>query len=468
MRIWLGGLLAAALPLAAVSAEETGAKPGQGSVIFMHIDGAGMAHWQAARYLQAGPDGEINWDRLPHLAVYRGHVEDTLTPSSNAAATVHAFGVKVPHASFGTDSSGKPPLAPSGQRLSLMQEARARGIAVGVVNSGSAIEPGTACHLTSVHARKDEAEIVAQQLASGADVILAGGEEWYLPEGVSGRHGEGRRKDGRNLVEEAVASGYRVVFTREELVALPDDAGRVLGIFAHQDTFNDEPEHKLAVLDVPILREVTRAALRILGGWRLLEHLLVAQAPPLYAPDAPTLAEMTRAALRFLGGRQFFLVVEEEGVDNFGNCNNAPGTMEALRRGDEALGTALEFIESHPETLLVTFGDSEAGNMDVIGLRGAKDEVWMLAAGRDENGAPVAGARNEAGGGVAQPFVSRPDRAGRSHRFVVSWGTRLDSSGGILVRAAGLDAGRVAGTMDNTDFYPLFRETLFGENASGR
>ncbi len=439
MRIWLGGLLAAALSLAAVSAEAAGAKTGQGSVIFMHIDGAGMAHWQAARYLQAGPDGEINWDRLPHLAVYRGHIEDTLTPSSNAAATVHAYGVKVPHAAFGTDSSGKPPLAPSGQRLSLMQEARARGIAVGVVNSGSAIEPGTACHLTSVHAREDEAEIVSQQLASGADVILAGGEEWYLPDGVSGRHGKGRRQDGRNLLEEAIASGYRVVFTREELAALPDDAGRVLGVFAHQDTFNDEPEEKLA-----------------------------AHGLPPYAVDAPSLAEMTRAALRFLGGRRFFLVVEEEGVDNFGNCNNAPGTMEALRRGDEALGAALEFIESHPETLLVTFGDSEAGNMDVIGLRGAKDEARMLAEGRDENGAPLAGARNEAGGGVAEPFVSRPNRAGRSHRFVVSWGTRLDSNGGILVRAAGLDAGRVAGTMDNTGLYPLFRETLFGDKPSGR
>ena len=439
MRILLGGMLAAALSLAVVSAQEVAAKAGQGSVIFMHIDGAGLAYWQAARFLQAGPDGEINWDRLPHLAVYRGHVQDTLTPSSNAAATIHAYGVKVPYAGFGTDFSGQPPVAPNGTRRSLMQEALSRGIAVGVVNSGSAVEPGTACHLASVHSREDNAEIVARQLAAGADVILAGGEEWYLPEGVQGRHGKGSRKDGRNLVEEAMASGYRVVFTREELAALPDGAGRVLGIFAHQDTFNDEPEKDLA-----------------------------AKGLPLYAAEAPTLAEMTRAALRFLGGRQFYLVVEEEGADNFGNCNNAPGTMEALRRGDEALGVALAFVKSHPETLLVTFGDSEAGNMDVIGLRGGKKEAQMLAKGRDENGAPLAGARNKPRGGVVEPFVSRPDRAGRSHPFVVSWGTMLDSSGGILVRAAGLDADRVAGTMDNTGLYALFRETLFGEKAAGR
>lgn len=410
------------------------ASPKTGSVIFFHIDGAGAAHWQMARMLIDGPDGEINWDRLPHIAVYRGHQEDTLTTSSNAAATTHAYGVKVPYDAFGTDGhSDRRPLALSGQRHSIMEEAQARGLAVGVVNSGSAVEPGTACFLTSVHERSDDADIVAQQLASGANVILAAGEEWYLPEGVQGRHGTGKRQDGRNLVEEAKAAGYEVVFTREELAALPDDAGKVLGLFALEDTFNDEPEEELAK-----------------------------QQLPLYDPAAPTVAEMTAAALRFLGDRQFLLVVEEEGTDNFGNCNNAAGLAEALRRGDEGLGVALGFVEKRPDTLLVTFGDSEAGNPDVIGLRGGKYEKEMIATGRDANGAPLDGLENAPGGGVSKPFTSKPDRAGKTHDFLVGWGTKLDSNGAILVRAAGLNADKVRGSFDNTALYPLFYETLFG------
>jgi hypothetical protein len=106
--------------------------------------------------------------------------------------------------------------------------------------------------------------------------------------------------------------------------------------------------------------------------------------------------------------------------------------------------------------------------MDVIGLRGAKYEVEALEKGRDPNGAPLAGARNKPGGGVVEPFVSRPDRAGRTHPFVVSWGTMLDSSGGIVARAAGLNADRLGGTLDNTGLYPLFHETLFGEKPPGR
>ena len=409
-------------------------KPETGNVIFFHIDGAGMAHWQMARMVIDGPDGEINWDRFPHLAVYRGHQKDTLTTSSNAAATAHAYGVKVPYAAFGTDGTEQPPMAPSGRRRSIMHEAMARGLAVGIVNSGSAVEPGTACFLASVHARADDADIVARQLAAGADVVLAGGEEWYLPEGVQGRHGIGKRKDGRNLIEEAKSAGYRVVFTREELASLPDNAGKVLGIFALQDTFNDETEEMLA-----------------------------AKGMPTYDADAPTIAEMTAAALRFLSGRQFLLVVEEEGTDNFGNCNNATGVIDALRRGDDGLGVALDFLEKHPDTLVVTFGDSEAGDPDVIGLCGGKYEVGMLKAGRDMNGAPIDGVEQTPDGGVAKPFSSAPDSEGRVHEFVVAWGSRLDTSGAILVRAAGLNAEKVRGSFDNTALYPLFYQTLFGE-----
>jgi alkaline phosphatase len=404
-----------------------------GSVIFYHVDGTGIAHWQMARFLLAGPDGDINWDRLPHVAVYRGHAEDVLTPSSNAGATMHAYGVKAPHAAYGTDAQGQPPLAPSGQRRGIMQEAIARGLATGLVNSGHAAEPGTAAHVTSVAERDAGEEIAAQLLASGTDVLFSGGEKWFLPQELTGRHGRGERKDGRNLIDEARTAGYRVVFTREEMLALPDDAGKVLGLFARGDMFNAEPEEMLA-----------------------------AQGLPTYDPAAPTLAEMTKTALRLLDGRQFFLVVEEEGTDNFGNCNNATGTFEALRRADEGLGVALDFLEKHPDTLLLTCADSEAGGPDVVGLRGAKYEKPLLETGQDYNGAPVDGAERTEEGGVAKPFVSAPDRAGRTHEFVVVWGTRMDSSGGIVARAAGLNADKVHGSFDNTAVYPLFYETLFG------
>jgi alkaline phosphatase len=408
--------------------------PKKGSAIFYHVDGAGIAQWQMARMLIAGPDGEINWDKLPHVAVYRGHAEDTVTPSSNAGATMHAYGVKVPYEGYGTDKDGKRPLSAAGRRMSIMEEAKERGIAVGVINTGGAAEPGTACFLTSVADRESGDEIVAQLVEAGADLILVGGEEYFLPEKVKGRFGPGKRKDDRNLIEEAKAAGYRVVYTKEELAALNDGAGKVLGIFAGDDTFNDETEEKLT-----------------------------AEGLPDYTAEAPSIAEMTAAALRIFGERQFLLVAEEEGTDNFGNANNAEGVLEALRRADEGLGVVLDYIDEHPDTLVLTCADSEAGGSDAFGLRGAKYEKASIETGRDKNGAPVDGAERTDKGGVAKPFVSAPDKTGRRHEFVVVWGSAMDTSGGIVARAAGLNAEKVKGSFDNTAVYPLFYETLFGE-----
>ncbi|MFM8656283.1 MAG: alkaline phosphatase, partial [Chthoniobacterales bacterium] len=307
-------------------------------------------------------------------------------------------------------------------------------IAVGVINTGGAAEPGTACFLTSVADRESGDEIVAQLIESGADLILVGGEDYFLPAGTKGRFGPGKREDKRNLIEEAKDAGYRVIYTKEELAALPEGAGKVLGIFAADDTFNDETEEKLS-----------------------------AEGLANYRAEAPTIAEMTAAALRVFGDRQFLLVAEEEGTDNFGNANNAEGVLEALRRADEGLGLILDYIAKHPDTLVLTCADSEAGGADAVGLRGAKYEKPLIETGHDKNGAPVDGAERSKAGAVEKPFLSAPDKAGRRHEFVVVWGTGLDTSGGIVARAAGLNADKVKGSFDNTAVYPLFYETLFGE-----
>ncbi len=64
----------------------------------------------------------------------------------------------------------------------------------------------------------------------------------------------------------------------------------------------------------------------------------------------------------------FFLIVEEEGTDNFGNANNANGYFEALKRADDAIGVALDFHSKNPNTLIITAADSEAGGMEIYGF----------------------------------------------------------------------------------------------------
>jgi alkaline phosphatase len=168
-------------------------------------------------------------------------------------------------------------------------------------------------------------------IESGAQVILGGGEKHFLPKDAKGVHGPGARKEDKNLVELARERRYTVVFTRRELLSLPES----------NHTFNDLSEEELAAAKLPM-----------------------------YWPDAPTVAEMTDWALRRLSrdGKQFLLVVEEEGTENFGDHNNAAGMLEAMRRGDEAIGVASEFVSKHPDTLLMTAADSDAGGIRLVGL----------------------------------------------------------------------------------------------------
>lgn len=406
------------------------------SVILIHPDGTGLAHWGLARAAHVGPDGELAWDRLPEIGIYRPHMRDSLAPSSHSGATVHAYGVKVPQDSFGMDGA-EIPLAAGGERISLMREAMRAGIAVGVVNSGHLAEPGTAVFLASSPKRTDYAGICAKLLVDRPNVVLGGGEAYFLPKDATGRHGPGRREDGRNLVEEARAAGYTVVFTREELGAVPAETTHLLGLFASLNTYDDRNE------------ETLRAA-----------------KSPIYAPDAPTVAEMERAALRILerSARGFMLVVEEEGSDNFSNCHNAAGLIEAMRRADEAIATAEEFRARRPDTLVVVTADSSASGAQLVAM---PEKEGVIVAGKPlpntlpNDPAPLDGVD----GRNTVPFLAKPDRTGRVLPFAVAWASFEDGGDPVVVRATGPHAELVRGTIDNTAIYRAMRAALFGKPA---
>ena len=226
------------------------------SVIFIHPDGTSPSHYAAGRFVSVGPDGRLNWDNMTNAGVYLGHMEDTLVGTSNAGAVTHAYGVKTFSGSFGLEEDGSEVVSLSGEvGTTIMDEAIAAGKATAVINSGFIAEPGTGAFLASVESRRDVEEITLQIVESGVDVIMGGGEIHYLPVGTVGEFGQpGIREDGRNLIEEAEADGYTVVYTLADLEALPADTEKVLGIFAAEDTYNDTEASQKVWGDSPKVR----------------------------------------------------------------------------------------------------------------------------------------------------------------------------------------------------------------------
>jgi len=427
-------LLVSAGPGLAQSARRTAGEinPQVGSAIFIHPDGSSVATWTAMRLLAVGPDGQLNWDRLEHLGVYRGHLTNSLGSTSHGGATAHAFGVKVPFDSYGM--YGTQPLnSLSGKPHSVMKEAQDAGLATAIINSGHLAEPGTGVFVASAASRTAIETITRQVIESGTDIILGGGEALLLPSDVVGHHGVfGIRRDGVNLVERAEQLGYTVVYTRQELQDLPISTEKVLGLFAPSHTFNDRSEEELQAFG-----EV-----------------------PLYRPDAPSTAEMLAVTLRLLEAKdkRFLVVMEEEGSDNFANHNNALGTLTALARADTAIGVALDYIDDHPATLLVLAADSDAGGLEVVPVTDSSAFARPLGL-ITRNGSPLDGPD----GSGSLPFVAQPDRLGNRLRFGVAWADYDDLLGGIVARAHGLNAELLPTTVDNTDIYRLLYATVFGK-----
>lgn len=403
-----------------------------GSVIFIHPDGSGANMWGAMRLVKVGPDGKTNWDKLDQMGLYRSHQLNATNSSSEAGATVHAYGVKVPYKTYGIHPE-RPIKSLSGKDFSIMTEAKNAGMAIALINSGHLCEPGTGVFLANSAYRDNTDTITLQIINSDADIILSGGEELLIPTGEVGYFGvSGKRKDGRNLIEEAKEIGYTVIYTRKELLSLPVTTKKVLGIFSAGHTFNDKPE-----------------------------EVLKQQGLPLYNPEAPTLAEMTKKALDIFtfNQKQFLLVVEEEGSDNFANDNNAIGALTALSRADDAIGEAISFIGRQPNTMLLVTADSDAGGMQVFNVRNPNEFDKHLPL-TQPNGSPNDGPE----GTYSLPFVAKPDQAGKELRFGICWATDGDVAGAVIAKAHGLNAELLPNNVDNTDIYRMMYATLFGLN----
>lgn len=442
-------------------------------VIFIHPDGTSPAHYALARFVDKGPDGRLNWDKLSEARVYLGHMEDQLTGTSNGGAVTHATGTKVHAESFGLEEDNSTPTtALSGKQQTIMQEAVTGNKVTALINSGFIAEPGTGAFVAKVAPpatsgrsapRQNLAQITRQAIESGVNFIMGGGELHMLPVGTTGRHvtaaidaqfstGDAaiQNRPSTNLIELAKGLGYTVVYTRDELnalLSLPNPPQKVLGVFAAIHTFNDRTEESLAASDTP-----------------------------LYVPTAPTVGEMLAVSQKlmeqhpnFVNGS--FTVLEEEGTDNFGNVNNAAGVLEGLRRADGAIGVALDFADKYKNTLIVTAADSDAGGLQVRDPLEAGVNVGTVSANpTNVNGQPAAFANPLDGttGRGTQPFTSAPDAKGDSFNFGVGWVGTPDFPGSIVAKAHGLNADKWGATVDNTDVYRLMYETLFDTDLPDR
>ncbi|MEQ3549222.1 alkaline phosphatase [Pseudonocardia nematodicida] len=339
----LAGAALLALPSAAVASAGTPsteqAGPAAKNVILVIGDGMSDTQILASRYLDRGRDEPLAMETVPHRARAATFSADDLVTDSAAAASSMGSGSLVENGSLNITPEGTNAM---GDTLGVL--AKDAGKSVGLISTRDIANATPAGFGSAVPDRGQQSEIAGQYLDNELDVLLGGGEMFFLPEGTSGTHcdaGEADRGDGRDLFADYEAAGYTVARDRDEMQAA--DGDKLLGIFECKDMSFDRER----------------------------------------AESEPSIAEMTDAALAALQGNEqgFFLMVEGGMIDPAAERNDGANAMGDTIALDAAVERALAFAQGRDDTLVVVTADHEAGGMALV-FEDRAEETFETADGR--------------------------------------------------------------------------------------
>lgn len=404
-------------------------------IILFTGEGLVSSRLAAARLYDGGADQLLTLEKLPHLALLSTHANDLAVSDAAAAASALATGKKVNQRALAVDPNGRP-------LPSLLEIARERGRAVGLVTSGSLTDPTPAAFFAHAIDSRDREGLAAQLIdKAGINVVLGGGGANFLPE-LKG----GARRDARDLVLDATGrNGYTLVRTGAELAAVPTWRGpRLLGLFADDVGVREGPAAPAVARD-----ESTR----------------------------PPLAELTRRAIEILQreGRGYLLVVDAGLAARASEANRGERALQELIELDRAVGVALQYAAGNNKTLIVAAGTVATGGMALNGYPLRQDRGVSLL-GINVNGLPSLtwatgpnGVRNAEGGtrnedpadpapADAKPPAPRPPTAPEPAAFAAP--VAANTADETLAIGFGPGSERLGGFLDNTFIFEMIRDQL--------
>ncbi len=322
----LSGVAGAAsvLPACRVVANPQTAKGQAKNLIFLVVDGLcngtlGLAHHWKLRNEQA----PLHWIQMYEREDLHRTFQDTASASSPvtdsaAAATAWGSGTRVNNGSINMDPSGKK-LKP------LLSYAKEAGKKTGLVTTCRVTHATPAGFSANVAQRNNEDAIARQYLEREIDLLLGGGA----------RHFNQKQEDGSviDYLPRFKGKGYQHVTNRSELKAASGN-GPLLGLFSNS--------HIPFAIDRKNDRSLS---------------------------DVPSLVEMFEAALDNLSHSDNGFVLQVEGgrVDHAGHANDPAAILHEYLDFDACIPVALEYIKSHPETMLIVTTDHGTGGCQLNG-----------------------------------------------------------------------------------------------------
>jgi alkaline phosphatase len=372
----------------------------------------GTSHRDAIRYATVGAEGKLAMDDMPYAG--RSHTspddpEEFVTDSA-AGATAIASGVKTFNGAVGVDAEGN-------EVTTVLERAEAAGMATGLVTNSQVTDATPSSFGAHVENRDNQSEVARQYIEeSQPEVILGGGEDYWYPEGDPGAYPDEPEVDPEksagtqgDLVQQAQEAGYEYVTDASELGGATGP--QVLGLFANEEMFQQAPEGEGDVYDpVVSLPEMTEKAIEVLSA----------------DPEG------------------FFLMIEEEGIDEMAHQSNAERVIEAGRQLDAAVEVGKSFAEGNAETLVIVTADHETGSFaieDINEIQSDPDYPNETGEGRTAQDGPF-------------PVANSDDE------FVVDWTTANHTAEDVPLTAMGPGRENFVGTYENTHIHDALVDAL--------
>ena len=309
--LFLIGIVLFSISLEYGFAKKTESNPQVRNIILFIGDGMGIGQITLARLALVGADGQLNIDRFPYTGFLKTHSANDIVTDSAAAGTALATGQKTNNGMIGVSSTGQ-------SIKTVLELAEELGKATGLITTVSIVHATPAAFGSHQASRSAYPEIANQIIDKNIEVLLGGGRIFFIPATESGS----KRKDTRDLLQEARGNGYSVISTESQLSH--ETSKRILGIFADDAFIGNAQE--------------------------------------------PSLANMVSKAIERLARNKqgFFLMAEGGQIDWKAHANQPDGVIQEMRDFDAAVGRALEFAQSRKDTLVIVTADHETGGLSVL------------------------------------------------------------------------------------------------------
>lgn len=293
-------------------------------VFYFIGDGMGPSQRQAAEYyLQAVERDEntrLMMNQLPVAGINTTHSADSLITDSAAAGTALAAGYKT--------NNGMISVLPDGTPVkSLIEAAEEKGMATGIITTTRLTHATPAVFAAHNINRNAENEIAYDYLDSGVDFFAGGGYRHFVPQ--DWQWGNSKRKDDINIAQEFYKAGYHIFLTENDT-----------------DKFRSFK---------PVGKEKVFAAFTYSHLPYELDRI---------ESEVPSVAELTARGIDVLEkyDNGFFMMIEGGRIDHACHANDPAGSIYDTLAFDEAVATAYDFYQDHPDdTLIIVASDHETG-----------------------------------------------------------------------------------------------------------